>query len=208
MAKLGSFFRRLFSPNPSDNPNPSLSLSLTPETRPNVLIIPPPPQPPPSPSPPTIVSTSKLASMITRSCTTSPRMVTKQTTLNADSGNETIKSNYLSSDINKGNLRRLSAPLIIHTSSQHPLSQYPSTIVNESTEEALLSSLHRTSLSSPTAASAHLNHNIHILATIGSGSSGSLLSRPDNRSASFNLSTSPSSLSNNLVNNISSTSGR
>jgi len=200
MAKLGSFFRRLFSPNPSDDHK--LSSALTPESRKSVLIIPP--------SSPSSLPISKLTTMTTRSCTTSPRVVPKQTILNVENTNETSKSNYLSSDIIKVNIRRLSAPLIIHTSSHHH-PQYPSTIVNESTEKALLSSLHRSSLSSSTTTTAHPNHSIHSLITSspgGDGSSGSSLSRPNVRSASFNLSTSPSSLSNNLVNNISSTSGR
>jgi hypothetical protein len=203
MAKFGSFFRRLFSPNPSDDHKSSSA--LTPESRKNVVIIPP--------SSPSSLPISKLTTMTTRSCTTSPCVVPKQTTLNVENTNETSKSNYLSSDIIKVNIRRLSAPLIIHTSSHHH-PQYPSTIVNESTEKALLSSLQRSSLSSSTTTTtAHPNHSIHSLITSspgggGGGSSGSSSSRPNVRSASFNLSTSPSSLSNNLVNNISSTSGR
>jgi hypothetical protein len=184
MAKLGSFFRRLFSPSFFDDRNSSSSSSTT------------------------IPSTSKLTKLTTQSCTSSPRIVVKQTTLNAESTNNAIKSNYLSSDINKANIRRLSAPLIIHSSIHHP-PQYPSTIVNENTEEALLSSLQRSSLSSSTT-TAHPNHSIHSLAnSSGGGSSlGSPLSRSDVRSASFNLSTSPSMTSNTLANNISSTSGR
>jgi len=209
MAKFGSFFRRLFTPNSSDDRN--RSSSLTSESRKSVLIIPP-------SSSSSISSTSKLTTMTTQSCSTSPHMVIKPTTLNLDNTNKTSNSNYLSSDISKANIRRLSAPLIIHTSANYH-SQYPSTIVNETTEEALLSSLQRSSLSSLQRSSlsssitttAHPHHSIHSLATGsggGGGSSGSPLSRPDVRSASFNLSTSPSSLSNNLINNIPSTSGR
>ena len=204
MAKLGSFFRRLFTPIISDESNPS-SLSSTSESQKKDVVI----TPPPPPSIPSIPSIAKPTTINIQPCSTSPRAVTKQTTLNADSINETSKSNYLSSDINKTNLRRLSAPLLIQTSA-HPHSQYPSTIVNEITEEALLSSLHRASFSSSnTTTNAHPNNSVHSLAAnSGGGSSACLLSRPEIRSASFNLSTSPSTISNNLINNISSASGR
>jgi hypothetical protein len=206
MAKLGSFFRRLFTPITSDDPNPS-SLSSTLESqKSDVPIIPP--------LPPSISLAARPTTISTQSCTISPNVVTKPIILNADKIHETSKSNYLSSDINKTNIRRLSAPLLIQTSARpHP--QYPSTIVNEITEEALLSSLQRSSFSSSiTTTTAHPNHSVHsLVANSGGGgsggsSSGCLLSRPEIRSASFNLSTSPSTISNNLVNNISSTSGR
>jgi hypothetical protein len=188
MAKLVSFFRRLFTPTSSNDNHPS----STSESRKSVLI-----------TPPSLPPASKLT-------IESSRLTNKQTILNADNTNEILKSKYLSSDINKVNLRRLSAPLLINESSHHH-PQYPSTIVNESTEEALLSSLQRSSLSSSTTTTAHPNHSVHSLTTTGAGgcgTSGSPLSRPDVRSASFNISTSPSSLSNNLANNISSQSGK
>lgn len=203
MAKLGSFFRRLFTAIASDEPTPS-SLSSSSESRKTGVLITPP------------SSTSQTTIINTRSCTSSPRAVAKITTLIANSRDEISKSNYLSSDIHKPNIRRLSAPLLIQTSA-YPHSQYPSTIVNEITEEALLSSLQRASFSSPipttTATTTYPNHSVHSLSAnsgggggSGGGSSGCLLSRPENRSASFNLSTSPSSISNNLINNISSAS--
>jgi hypothetical protein len=193
MAKLGLFFRRLFNTNDFDDEKP-------PEPRKNVRIIP-------------TVTTPKVTLMATQSCTVSPRisprLVTKQTSVHSNQSNEIPNSNFLSSDIHKSNIRRLSAPLIIHTSANHP-PQYPSTIVNESTEEALLSSLHRLSLSTSLKSTGHHNNSIHSLVTTSPGcdSTGSPISRPDVRSASFNLSSSPSTLSNHLVNNIFSTSGR
>ena len=202
MAKLGSFFRRLFMPITSDESIPPPETSIGEIQKTGMLIIPP-------------SSTPQTTAINTRSCATTPRAISKQTPLNADSKHETTKSNYLSSDINKTNIRRLSAPLLIQTST-HPHPQYPSTIVNEITEEALLSSLQRASFSSsiPTTTICP-NHSVHSLSTNsgggggGGGSSGCLLSRPEVRSASFHLTTSPSSISNsNLVNNISSASGR
>jgi hypothetical protein len=199
MAKLGSFFRRLFSPKSSDDQQPSSS-TLTLETRKNMLIIPP-------LSPPKLVTT-RLPLMTTKSCSASPRLGVKQTSMHNNQINEISNSNFLSSDVLKANIRRLSAPLITHTpANHHP--QYSSAIVNESTEEALLSSLHRLSLSSSPKLPAHPNNSIHSLGTSAGGDgSGSPLLRSDVRSASFNLSSSPSTLSNNVINNIFSTSGR
>jgi hypothetical protein len=125
--------------------------------------------------------------------------------MDTDNKNQTYNSNFLSSDVNKTTVRRVSTPVTIHTSAHHS-SKYSSIIVNESTEEALLSSLQRLSTSSSTT-NANPNNSIHSLSINCSGST-SLLSRRDVRSASFNLLVSPSSLSNNLVNNISSASGR
>ena len=198
MAKLGSFFRRLFTPLISDESEPSSETSIGEIKKTGMKITPPPP------------STPQLATINTRSCTTT----TTTTPSNADSKRETSKSNYLSSDINRPNIRRLSAPLLIQTSG-HPHPQYPSTIVNEVTEEALLSSLQRASFSSsiPTTTTC-TNHSVHSLTATnstggGGDSSGCFLSRPEVRSASFNLPTSSSSISNNnIVNNISSASGR
>jgi hypothetical protein len=199
MAKLGSFFRRIFTQNSSDGH--SSSSVLTTEPKKTVLIIPP-------------SSPSKLP-ITSRSCTVSPRpssrMVIKQTTIHHDNNiNETSNTNFLSSNTYRINDRRLSAPLIIHSSTYH--GQYRSTTVNESIEEALISSLHRLSLSSPTATTAHPSNSINSLGTNSIGSACAS-PRPDVRSASLNLSPSnslilPSSLSNNLVNNISPASGR
>lgn len=197
MAKLGSFFRRLFSPDDSDPPSSSSSPPVPESRKSGTSII-----------PPASSSTTEMKTKDARSCATPPRVVVKQTTLNVDRMNEIPKSNYLSSDINKANIRRLSAPLLIQTIA-HPHSQYPSTIFNESTEEALLSSLQRSAFSSAatTPVATHPDHSIHSLAAssgeggVGS-SSASLLSRPDIRSASFNLPALPSSISNSQVNNI------
>ena len=202
MAKLGSFFRRLFSPNSSDLQNSSPSLPH--EPRQSLL----------SCSPPKVLAPAGNE-MLTRSCCTSPRLPTqtilKQTTINIDSTEESASSNFLSSNTSKINDRRLSAPLIVHTSN-HTHSQYHSTPVNETTEEALISSLQRFSLSSTTGPTAVQGNQ-----SLGPSRSGSISTSPraDVRSASFNLSPSnsnslilPSSLSNNLLNNISSASGR
>ena len=203
MAKFGSFFRRLFTPTSSDDKRSLSSPLSTSEPRTNMLIIPG--------GSPSLSSTPKSIVINTQSCTTSPRIMVKQTTLSADNTNATSKSNYLSSDINRINLRRLSAPLLIQTSAHHH-HQYPSTIVNENTEEILLSSLQRSSLSSSTTTTVHSNYSSHNLTTSsgggGGGSSGSPLSRPEIRSASFNLTPSPSTLSNNLVNNLSTVAGK
>ncbi len=193
MAKLGSFLRRLFTTNSSGDHRRS-SPSVISEPKKNILVMPP-------------LSPSKLT---TRSCTVSPQplphTVIKQTPVHVDNMNVTSNSNFLSSDIHKINNRRLSAPHIVHTST-HYQSQYPSTIVNEDTEDALLSSLHRASFSSSPATTTHPHSSIHSLGS-NVGTSTSLLSRPEVRSVSFNLTSSPSSLSNNLINNISSASGR
>ncbi|CAF3528373.1 unnamed protein product [Rotaria sp. Silwood1] len=202
MAKWGSFFRRLFTSTSSDNQySSSSSSSLKSESRKSILVMSP-LSPSKSTKSPLTTKTNQSYSASPRS---SPRTMIKQITLNPDNRNKTLHSNFLSSDVAKTNMRRLSAPLIIHTSTRHH-PQYSSTIVNESTEEALLSSLQRLSVSSSTTTTACPNNSFHSLG-INNESSTSPLSRPDVRSASLNLSLSPSSLSNNLVNNILSTSG-
>ncbi|CAF0928221.1 unnamed protein product [Rotaria sordida] len=194
MSKLGSFFRRIFSSTSSDNQCPSPSLKSEFEDVPVN-----------APLSSSKSTKSNLTTKTTQSCSTSPRTVIKQQTINTDNRNESSNSNFLSSHVDKINMRRLSAPLIIHTSTRHH-PQYSSTIVNESTEQALLSSLQRLSVSSSTTTTAGPNSSIHSLG-INDGGSTSPLTRPDVRSVSFNLSLSPSSLSNNLVNNILPTSG-
>ncbi|CAF0897379.1 unnamed protein product [Rotaria sp. Silwood1] len=202
MAKWGSFFRRLFTSTSSDNQySSSSSSSLKSESRKSILVMSP-LSPSKSTKSPLTTKTNQSYSASPRS---SPRTMIKQITLNPDNRNKTLHSNFLSSDVDKTNMRRLSAPLIIHTSTHHH-PQYSSTIVNESTEEALLSSLQRLSVSSSTTTTACPNNSFHSLGINNEGST-SPLSRPDVRSASLNLSLSPSSLSNNLVNNILSTSG-
>jgi hypothetical protein len=201
MAKLGSFLRRLFTTNSSGDHRPSSPSRLS-EPHKGILIMPP--------LSSSKLSPSKLTTITTRSCTVSPQplphTVIKQTTVHVDNMNVTSNSNFLSSDINKINNRRLSAPHIVHTST-HYQSQYPSTIVNEDTEDALLSSLHRASFSSSPATTMHPYSSIHSLGS-NVGAPTIPLSRPEVRSASFNLTSSPSSLSNNLINNISPASGR
>ncbi|CAF3150865.1 unnamed protein product [Rotaria socialis] len=214
MAKLGSFFRRLFTSNSSDNQHSSSSSSpssssssssssLKPETRKSVLIV------APLPSPKS--TTYKSKSTTSQSCSASPQSrshsMIKQITMNADNKKETYNSNFLSSDIHKTAVRRVSTPVTIHTSAHHN-SKYSSITVSEGTEEALLASLQRlsTSSSTTTTTNGNPNNSIHSL-SINCNGPTSLLSCLDIRSASVNLSVSPSLLSNSLVNNISSASG-
>ena len=216
MAKLGSFFRRLFSPS-ADMTSPTSSLTV--ESSPISLVF-------PSSSaskvmickPIEIISQSSNVS--SRSTPTHPMI--KQITVNINGNGESSSTNFLSSHTNKTNDRRLSAPMIIHTSiTSHQ--QFHSTVVNESTEEALISSLQRFSLSTPTTTTTPTSTIItpttiqspHSLGPSRSGSISTSLPRPDVRSASFHLSPSssnslilPTSLSNTLLNNISSVSGR
>ena len=207
MAKLGSFFRRLFSPLFHDDPDRSTSDSC----KSDVPII--------SSGSPSISSTTEFNPIDTRSSTKSPPpppppAVIKQRISHSDRMDDTLKSNYLSSDSHRSNIRRLSAPLLIQTfpHPHHPHSQYPSTIVNQSTEEALLSSLQRSSFSSaPNTVKIHPNSSAHSLTATnsgGAGSSASLLSRPEIRSASFNSPASSSPINCIQINNILSSSGR
>lgn len=201
MAKLGSFFRRLFTPTSPDNQN-SLSSSLNSESRKSIVIT--------SSLSPSKSTAPKLISTASQSCSTSPRIVTrtvtKQITVNDDNRKEASNPKFLSSDINKMNLRRLSAPLIIHTAARNQ-SQYSSVAVNENTEEELLSSLQRLSVSSSPKPTAHPNNSTNSLG-VNNGSPTKLLSPSDGRSSPFNLSPSASSLINSLVNNILPASGR
>jgi hypothetical protein len=219
MAKLGSFFRRLFSPS-ADMTSPTSSLPV--ESQPKLLVF-------PSSSMSTKgtisnalevkTSSSSSRSVSPRSATT--HTVVKQTTVNNDGSESRPSPNFLSSHTNKTNDRRLSAPMIIHTSApsyyqqqQQQQQELHPAIVDETTEEALISSLQRFSLSSASAATMTIQSN-NSLGPSRSGSISIALQRPDVRSASFHLSPSPSnslilpnSLSNNLLNNNSSIAGR
>ena len=203
MAKLGSFFRRLFAPLYLDH-----ELSTSDSCKSDVPIL-------SSPSS-SKCSTAESSTIDNRPLTavtipSSPLANIQPKISNPDRMDETLKSNYLSFDLHKSNIRRLSAPLLIQTS-PHPHPQYPSTIVNKSTEDALLSSLQRTSFSSTSYTTKnHPNNSAHSLATSHSGgdsSSASLLSRPEIRSASFNAPTSSNLNNYNQVNNILTSSGR
>lgn len=203
MAKLGSFFRRLFSPLFLDDPD----LSTSDSCKSDVPII--------SSASPSVSSTAEFNPIDIRSSTATPTPnITKQRISHSDQMDDTLKSNYLSSDSHRSNIRRLSAPLLIQTSPHphHPHPQCPSTIVNQSTEQALITPLQRSSFSStPNTVKIHSNSSAHSLTATnsgGAGSSASLLSRPENRSASFNVPTLSSSINYNPINNIASSSGR
>ncbi|UJR28819.1 hypothetical protein I4U23_010043 [Adineta vaga] len=168
MAKIGSFLRRFFNSHSADDQNSS----STSEPQCNIILIPP--------SSPTNVITSKPTTLATRSCTVSPQLspqpIIKQT---VDKINTTSNSNFLSSDINKSNVRRLSAPLLIQTFTTQQ-SQYSSTIVNEITEQALIASLHRLSISSvPAATLYHKSSNPSLGNTCISNTPTHPLSRPE-----------------------------
>ena len=205
MAKLGSFFRRLFSPNPSDHAG--LSPVVISEPRKSLLIFPP--------TSPSKSSRSRLSEAASRSYLVSPGpsvpTTMKQTTCNLDNTNDTSTSNFLSSQTNKINDRRLSAPLITHTTTHHH-PHYRSTTIDESTEGVLISSLQR--VSSSTAVTSQPHHSVHSLGA-SRDESGCPSPRPDTRSASFNLSPSvsnvlilPNSSSTNPLTAVSPTTGR
>ena len=204
MAKLITFFRRLFSTISSDDHSSSLS-SLTSEARKNALIL--------SPlSPSMSTKTSKLSIMPIQLSSQSSlhTMMTKQTTINTNNINETSNSNFLSSDILKNNIHHLIASPILHKLTYHQ-SQHSATIVNECTEEALFSVLQYSSLPSSTANNSSCSNNIVPRLDINddiNNNSAILLSCPDARSASLNVPITLTSFNNNLINNISSTSGR
>lgn len=214
MAKLGSFFRRLFSPS-ADMTSPTTPLHV--ESSPKLVVF-------PSSAMTSEAKISKALEVTNPSRSSSPcpstaHTMIKQTTVTVDGSETSPRSNFLSSHTQKTNDRRLSAPMIIHTSvpSHQP---FQPTVVDETTEEALISSLQRFSLSTPTATSSSVAlpttmQSNHSLGPSRSGSISASLQRPDTRSASFHLSPSPSnsqilpsSLSNNLLNNVASASGR
>jgi hypothetical protein len=196
MAKLGSFFRRLFTSIISDD-NCSSPSSVA-EPRQSIMII-----PPLTPQPVSTITIPREPIITTRSCSASPRLasrvITKQTTIQIDSSDGNSIPHFLPSNTNKFINRRLSAPLIIHASTHHR--QCRSAIVDESIEEALISPLQRLSLSSTAGTTVYHNNSVHSLGTSAGGSAGAS-SRNDVRSScnSINL---PSSL-----NNISPASGR
>ncbi len=191
MAKLVSFFRRLFPSIQSDEEIcPSSS-----DSRKSTVIIPP--------LTPPAVSIRKPTPSVSRSCTTTPRTITKQTTIQVDSPNGHPHVYNLTSKLPKPSNRRLSAPLIIHAST---LRQHRSTVVDGSTEEALISPLQRLSLSSTTGTSIHHNHSVNSLGTSAAGSAGA--SPRNELSSSFNLSPSNSIHLPSSLNNISSVAGR
>lgn len=203
MAQLGSFFRRLFTPNAVNNPcSSSSSSSVKSDTRKSICII--------SPLSAASLTTSQLNAAKTRSCSaslqSSPHADIRQRIRSTDNKNETCDSDLLSSDTNKTAMRRLSTPLTIHNldrCSSNDLSMN----LNQSTDEALLSSLQHLSVSSSTTINANPNNSIDNL-SVHSGRSTSLLLRPNVRSASFNLSPSPNSLSSHSINNILPLAGR
>ena len=206
MAKLGSFFRRLFTPNPSDHTG--LSPVVISEPRKSLLIFPP--------TSPSKFGRSRPNETGSRSCHVSPgppaQTKVKQTTCNRDNTSDTSTSNFLSSHTNKSNDRRLSAPLITHPTTTHHHPHYRSTTIDETTEVVLISSLHR--VSSSTAVTSQTHHSAHSLGT-SRDETGCVSPRPDTRSASFNLSPSvsnvlilPNSLSTNPLTAVSPTTGR
>ncbi|CAF1122397.1 unnamed protein product [Rotaria sordida] len=207
MAKLGSFIRRLFSSFTSDNDCPS---SPTLDTRKNIVVISSLTSSSQSsvPTATTIIKPSQLISHTSRSCSTSPRSIIKQTTMQIDSNkNGNSNSNFLSSNTNKCINRRLSAPLIIHASTHHHHHNlYRSAIVDETIEQALISPLQRLSLSSTAGTSIYNNNNsVNSLGASGGSISGS--PHNDVHSSPLNLSLSTSSFLPSSLNHISSTSG-
>lgn len=196
MAKLTSFLRRMFTSITSDDEY------STSEPRKSIVIIPP-------LTPPSIISSNKLPPNTIRSCSASPRLITrsiiKQRTIQVDSrqhGNSHL--NFLSSNTSKSTNRRLSAPLIIHASTHHRL--HRSAVFDEAIEEALISPLQRLSISSPTANSIHHNNSVNSLGT-SAGGSANASPRNDAHSLSLNLSLSNSINLPNSLNNISPASG-
>jgi len=199
MAKLASFFRRIFTSVTSDDDYPSS------QSRRSIVIIPP--------LTPPLISTTKTAFQIptntSRSCSTSPRpssrTMIKQTTIQIDSNTGNSHMKFLSSNIPKTSNRRLSAPLIIHASTFHR--QHRSAIVHESTEKALISPLQRLSLSSTAGTTVCHNNSVHSLGTSATCSANAS-PRTDAHSSSFNSSPSNSINLPSSLNNISPASGR
>ncbi len=204
MAKLTSFFRRIFTPITSDDDYPSSS-----DSRQTIVIVPP--LTPPSVS--TTKPISQLTVNTTRSCSASPRPIirtmTKQTTIQVDSNHGNLQLNSVSSNIHKSTNRRLSAPLIIHASTthHHHFRQHRTAVVDESIEEGLISPLQRLSLSSTTGTYIYNNSSVNSLgpSTVGSANASP---RNDVHSSSVNLSPSNSINLPSSLNNISHASGR
>jgi hypothetical protein len=193
MAKLATFFRRIFNSITSDDDySPS-------ESRKNIVVMPP--------LTPTFIH--QTTTNTSQSCSASPqpssRLMMKQTTIQVDSDHYNAPLNSLSSNIRKPTNRRLSAPLIIHASTLHR--KHRSAIVDESIEKALISPLQRPSLSSTTGTSVHHNNSAYSLGT-SDAASANASPRHDARSASFNLSSSNSINLPSSLNNISPASGR
>lgn len=179
MAKVTSFLRRIFTSILPEDDCPST------DSRRSLVIMPP------------LTSTTHIPTA--RSCSASPRTITKQATIQLDNYRVRSQMNLIGKSTN----RRLSAPLIIHASI-HPR-QHRSTIVDESTEETTLSPFQRLSLSSTTGtASIHPNSSVQSLTTSTAGSA-STSPRHDLNFSSLNLSPSNSI---NLPNNLSPASGR
>lgn len=216
MAKLGSLFRRFFTSLTSDNDCSSSPLSSpsAPVARKSIVLIQTPTESSSSKSATlsitttkTVATTCQLDTKTSQSCSTSPRTMTRQPIIYTDShSSESQNSNFLSSYTNKNVNRRLSAPLIVHASTQHQRS-HRSALLDQTVEEALISPLQRLSLSSSTGTSAcNKNNSVNSLGASGGSISGSL--HNDVHSSSLNLSLSNSALSPSSLNHISPTSGR
>ncbi|CAF4120661.1 unnamed protein product [Rotaria socialis] len=213
MAKLGSFFRRLLISIASDNDcSSSSSSSSVPVSQNNVVAVQPLTKRSSTKSDTITITTTKsqLTTNISQSCSTSPHAMIKQTTAQADSNrNESPNLNLLSSNTNKCFNRRLSAPLITHASIHHSR-LYHSGVVDETIEQALVSSLQRLSLSSTTGTTTAYNNNHHnSINSLDASGGGSVNGSPHNdaHSSSLNLSLSNSIFSPSSLNHISSTSG-
>ena len=188
MAKFGSFFRRLFTSLVSDEPDAPLSPPH--QSRKSIVII--------SPSTPPATSrkspTTRLLHSSSRSCSTSPRFayrtVRKQSTMPLEPAHSPYS--YPSNKTKVSN-RRLSAPLIIHSSIHLPALR-PSAVVDENDEDALISPLQRLSLSSTNGSAA---------------GSANASPRNDVHHSSRNLSPSNSiHVTSSALNTVSSVSGR
>lgn len=199
MAKFGSFFRRLFTSLVSEENDSPIFPST--QSRKSIVII--------SPSTPPLFP-NKCSTHGSRSCSTSPRVayrtVTKQATLQ-------MESHRYPSTKPKSSNRRLSAPLIIHTSIHHsPRSSggpVAASALDESDEDALISPLQRLSLSSTTGStSTHPTYSINSRGTSAAGSANAS-PRTDMHLPLMNLSPSNSiHLPSSSLNTISTASGR
>ena len=188
MAKFTSFFRRIFTSLLSED-----ECSSSTDARKNIVLIPPLPS-----------SSNNNSSNIqtTRSCSASPRLLTKQTTIQHDNHRVRTQINFMPRSTN----RRLSAPLIIHTSI-HPRQQR-SNIVDGTTEETTEPPVQRLSLSSTTGTTSVChNSSVHSLGT-SAADSASTSPRHDMHFSSLNLSPSNSINIPNSLNNFSPASGR
>ena len=201
MAKLSAFFRRLLISLTSEDDDAS-SLPI-PESRKSVVIILP-------STPPAVPTETKFSipPMISQSCSASPRSsfrpMIKQVTIQNDSTDPIAQFNVASSKTNRFVNRRLSAPLIIHASTSQHSRPHASAIVDERTEDALMSPLQRLSL---TGTAVYQNNSI---TSLGQSAAGSANASPryDTHSSSLNLSPSNSINLPSSLNNISPASGR